>query len=390
MMLAEPIGLLFPRRLPVGRHGGALAQFEPYELQARVFASIIKESGRDAFDEIIVGNVRNSVGNIARVAALEAGIPVDVPAMTVDRQCASGLEALVLAAAKINASLADRILVGGVESASRCPWFMEKTSRAYAYAEPRPYPIRLATPEVGDPPMGETAEILADEYNISRDAMDKFAAESHRRATRAHEERVFASEVVSVERLNRHGQPDLLTMDETVRPETTARKLAMLPPVFRPDGRVTAGNSSPLSDGAAACLAMSRRALDRDGLPPAAWLTGAAVVALEPARMGLGPALAIPKLLEAAGLTMADIDLFEINEAFAAQILAVNRELQIPLDRLNVRGGAIALGHPLGASGMRLVVTLLNLLRQRQIRRGIVSLCIGGGQGMAALIETNI
>ncbi|MDY7108435.1 MAG: thiolase family protein [Planctomycetota bacterium] len=390
MMLPEPVGLLHPYRLPVGRHGGVLARFEPYKLQAHVFNSIAEQAGHDAFDEVIVGNVRNSIGNIARVAALEAGLPADVPAMTVDRQCASGLEALVLAAAKLNARLADRVLVGGVESASRCPWFIEKTPRAYAYAEPKPYPIRLATPEIGDPPMGETAEILADEFNIDRESMDRFAAESNRRAAAAHEDGSFAEEIVPVQIPQRSGESIALTMDETIRAETTLEALAKLPPVFRPHGRVTAGNSSPLSDGAAACVAMSRRALEQAGAMPLAWLTGASVVALEPARMGLGPALAIPKLLDTAQLTADDIDLFEINEAFAAQILAVNQQLQIPPDKLNAHGGAIALGHPLGASGMRLVVTMIHLLRRRQARRGIVSLCIGGGQGMAALIETNI
>lgn len=390
MMLREPVGIVHPRRLPVGRHGGILAGFEAYELLGRLFRSIVEGSQQDSFDDVIVGSVRNSIGNVARVASLEAGLSVDLPAMTVDRQCASGLEALVLAAAKIDASLAERVLVGGVESASRCPWFMEKTTRSYAYAEPRPYPIRLATPEVGDPPMGETAEILADEFMITREEMDAFAAESHRRAAEATERGAFAGEIVPVTIPQRKGAPLSVTTDETIRPETSAAGLAKLPPVFRKDGRVTAGNSSPLSDGAAGAVVMSKRALDEANLAPDAWLTGVSVVGLEPSRMGMGPALAIPKLLEEAGLMNGEIDLFEINEAFAAQILAVNRELRIPSGALNVNGGAIALGHPLGASGMRLVVTMIHLLRQWELRRGIVSLCIGGGQGIAALIEASI
>lgn len=389
MMLREPVGIVHPRRLAVGRLAGALADFEAYQLLGHLFRALIRETGRRSFDDVVVGNVRNSIGNVARVAALDAGLDVRVPAMTVDRQCASGLEALALAAAKINAGLAESVLVGGVESASRCPWFMEKTPRPYSYAEPRPYPIRLSTPEVGDPPMGETAEILADEYDVTREEMDAFAAESHRRAAAAAESGAFSDEIVPVEIPRRKGPPLEHTTDETVRGETSVEALAKLPPAFRKDGRVTAGSSSPITDGAAACLALSRSALGEAGIVPDAWLTGVSVTGLDPSRMGLGPVYAIRRLLDAAGLEQEDIDLFEINEAFAAQILAVNRELGIPPDRLNVRGGAIALGHPLGASGLRLVVTITHLLKARGLRRGIVSLCVGGGQGVAALIETS-
>ncbi len=387
MMLSEPVALFNPRRIAVGKLAGSLAGFEAYQLLGHVFRAVAKETGNERFDDVIAGNVRNSIGNVARVAALEAGIPVDVPAVTVDRQCASGLEALILGAAKINAGLADSVLVGGVESASRCPWFMEKAPRAYSYAEPRPYPIRLSTPEVGDPPMGETAEILADELEVAREEMDAFAAESHRRAAEATEAGAFTAEVVALPIPQRKGPPIEHVIDETIRGDTDVASLSKLRPVFRKDGRVTAGNSSPLTDGAAACVALSKEATGDAGHEPDAWLTGVATVGLEPRRMGMGPALAIPKLLDAAGLTPDDVDLFEINEAFAAQILAVNRELRIPEDKLNVLGGAIALGHPLGASGLRLVVTLTHLLKARDLRRGVVSLCVGGGQGVAALIE---
>jgi len=390
MMLREPVAIVHPRRLAVGKLAGALAGFEAYELLGSLFRAVISETGRDSFDDVIVGNVRNSIGNVGRVAALDAGIPVDVPAMTVDRQCASGLEALVLAASKINASLADSVLVGGVESASRCPWFMEKTPRAYSYAEPRPYPIRLSTPEIGDPPMGETAEILAGEFEIPREEMDQFAAESHRRAAEATESGAFADEIAPLAIPQRKGDPLQHVIDETVRAGTNAGSLAKLPPVFRKDGRVTAGNSSPLTDGAAACVALSKEAVEEAGIEPDAWITGVSVVALDPSRMGLGPVSAIRKLLDASKLRAEEIDLYEINEAFAAQILAVNRELAIPSDKLNAHGGAIALGHPLGASGLRLVVTLTHLLKRRGLRRGIVSLCVGGGQGLAALIERSV
>ncbi len=361
-----------------------LADWEPHELLGAVLANV---AGRvlSAPDEVIVGSVRNAIGNVGRVAALQAGIPVAVPASTVDRQCASSLDALMIAAAKIGAGLASRVLVGGVESASRCPWFMEKTSRPYAYAEPRPYPIRLSTDGIGDPSMGETAEILADEFDIQRDEMDAFALESHARADRATQEGMFRQEVLSMP--PRGKQSGQVATDEAIRPDTSLLQLAKLPPVFRKGGRVTAGNSSPFTDGAAACAVAALNVLEADGVQPDAVLRGINVVALEPRRMGMGPALAIPRLLDACGLKASDIDLFEINEAFAGQVLAVNRELKLPTDVLNVHGGAIALGHPFGATGIRLVTTLVHALKQRGGRRGVASLCIGGGQGMAALIE---
>ncbi len=387
MKFREAVGIAAPIRTPMGRLAGALAPVEPFQLLAHVLRAASERTGSHRPDEVIAGNVRNSIGNIARVAALEAGLGVDVPAVTVDRQCASSLEALVSAAARIQAGMAERILVGGVESASRCPWLFEKTARPYAYFEPRPYPIHLAPESVGDPSMGETAEILSDEFGIEREAMDRFAVESHRRAAAAYDRGDFADEVVPVPVPGRKGAANQVDRDETVRPDTSFEALAGLPPAFRRDGRVTAGNSSPLSDGASACWAASPRALEADGIAPAAWLTGAVTVALEPRRMGMGPALAVPRLLREHGLTDDDIDLYEINEAFAAQVLAVNRELHIPPGKLNVNGGAVALGHPFGATGVRLVATLVHALRRRGLRRGVASLCIGGGQGMAVLLE---
>jgi acetyl-CoA C-acetyltransferase len=366
-----------------------MATLEPHQILGPLFTRI-REERQTEIEDVIVGSVRNSLGNVGRVAALEAGVPVDVPAMTVDRQCASSLEALATASAKINAGLVDRVLVGGVESASRCPWFMEKTPAAYAYFEPRPYTIRLATEEIGDPPMGETAEILADEFAITREEMDRLSLTSHERAAAADGRGDFSEEIVPLPVPRRKGPPLPFERDETIRGDSSLEALGRLRPVFRKDGRVTAGNASPLSDGAAACLAVSRGEAERSGWTVAGWATGFATVALEPSRMGMGPALAIPRLLEEQGLGANDIDLFEINEAFAAQILAVNRVLEIPAERLNVNGGAIALGHPLGATGLRLVVTLAHTLRRRGLRRGIASLCVGGGQGMAALVETGL
>ena len=261
---------------------------------------------------------------------------------------------------------------------------MEKTSRGYAYGEPKPFRIQMSTDEVGDPSMGETAEILADEFKITREQMDEFSNTSHSRAAKATREGKFNNELMP---LPPRGKQAEFAADETIREETSLEKLGKLPPVFRDSGRVTAGNSSPLSDGASACLVASLDDFEKSGRKPEAILHGINVVALDPKRMGMGPALAIPQLIDAHGLKPTDIDLFEINEAFAAQVLAVNHELKLPTDVLNIHGGAIALGHPFGATGIRLVATLVNALRQQGGKRGVASLCIGGGQGMAALIE---
>ena len=374
MKLKTPIGIAAPRRTPMGRLGGMLAHLEAYELLGVALKAVAAHAPA-GLDEVLVGSVRNSLGNIARVGALQAGLPVTLPAATVDRQCASSLESLRIAAAHIGSGFAECVLVGGVESASRCPWFLQKTPRPYHYFEPRPFPIRLSTEEVGDPSMGETAEILADEFNITREQMDALALQSQQRAAQAN----FAPELCPVPGVD-------ATRDESIR-ESAADELARLKPVFRKDGRVTAGNSSPLSDGASACVAARLEAFEKAGQPPDAILRAINVVALEPRRMGLGPALAIPALLDCCGLNVSDVDLFEINEAFAAQVLACNTILKLPLDVLNVNGGAIALGHPFGATGVRLVATLVNALKQRGGKRGIASLCIGGGQGMAALID---
>lgn len=385
MMLKKPVAIIDFCRSPFGRLGGALSGYEAHELLAHVFRHVT-DTLHDRLDEVIVGSVRDGIGNIARVAALAAHLPVDLPAMTLDRQCASSLEALATAAAKINAGLANWILLGGVDSASRCPWLMEKTARPYDYFEPRPFKIRLATEETGDPPMGETAEILAEMYDISREEMDGFALESHRRAVAAKKRDFFAGEIVVPPPIGKRDTVSI-AFDESVREDTSLERLSKLRPAFRRDGRVTAGNSSPLSDGAAAALVCSQEVCSSTVGVPSAWLKGMATVALKPIHMGMGPALAIPKLLDACGLQIADIDLFEINEAFAGQVLAVNRELKIPSEKLNVNGGAVAIGHPFGATGLRLVMTLINALRERNANRGVVSLCIGGGQGMAILVD---
>lgn len=377
--------IIRPKRTAIGKMAGQFAGIEAFDLQARAFHAVLGGL-TPRLDETIVGNVTNSYGNIARIAATAAGIPANVPAYTIDRQCASSMEAAGVALAKITAGMGERFLIGGVESASQAPWLYKKTARPYNMTPPEPVPLRFAC-GMEDPPMGETAEILADEFSITREAMDEFAAMSHQRAAKAHGEGLLAEEVVAVSVPQRKGDPLEIAVDETVRPETTPEILARLRPVFRKEGRVTAGNSSPLNDGACAALVCSEAACDSDGVTPDAWLRDVVSVALEPRRMGMGPALAIPALLERNGLKQSDINLFEINEAFAAQILAVNSQLQIPLDVLNIHGGAIAIGHPLGCSGLRIIGTLVNAMKRTNAKRGVAALCVGGGQGMAALVE---
>lgn len=385
MKLKTPVGIVAPTRSASGKLAGTLAAWEPHELLAALFKHVT-ERANARVDEVLAGSVRCGIGNVARVAALQAGIDEAVPATTVDRQCASSLEALRIAAAQISSGMASRVLVGGVESASRGPWLLEKTARPFAYAEPKPLRIRMSIDDAGDN-MGETAEILADEFNVTREQMDGFALASHTRAAKATQEGLFGGEIVPLP--PRGKQKEAFAEDETIRADTTLPKLAKLPPAFRKDGRVSAGNSSPFTDGASACYVASLDALEKDGLKPDAVLRAINVVALEPRRMGMGPALAIPALLEECGLNASDVDLFEINEAFAAQVLAVNAELKLPADVLNVNGGAIALGHPFGATGIRLIATLTSALKQQGAKRGVASLCIGGGQGMAVLIEVN-
>ncbi len=389
MKIDPPLALVGLKRTYIGKLGGGLAGVTPHLLLAECFKATVTPLNDvkvplGDIDDVVAGNVRNSIGNIARVAALEAGLPDSVPAVTVDRQCASGMEALAVGACKVAAGAARIVLAGGVESASRAPWLFEKTRRPYAYMEPLPHEIQMASRASGNLPMGETAERLAEAFELGREALDAFAAASHRKAARAEGEGAFDDETCA---------EALLDRDECVRPDTTAESLAALRPVFRKTGVLTAGNSSPLNDGAAAGLIMRTETAERLGLAPDAVLTGIDTVGLDPNRMGLGPALSLPRLTTALGLTVDAVDLFEINEAFSAQMLATLAHLEaqsgivIPAEKLNVNGGAIALGHPLGATGLRLLVTLVHALKRRGLKTGIASLCVGGGQGMSAAVE---
>ncbi|HZB49573.1 MAG TPA: acetyl-CoA C-acyltransferase [Mycobacteriales bacterium] len=383
-------------RTPQGRYGGALAGVRPDDLAALVVGEVVARAGlpADAVDEVVLG-AANQAGednrNVARMAALLAGLPETTPGYTVNRLCASGLTAIASAAQAVRAGEADVVIAGGVESMTRAPWVLAKPGTPWA----RPGEVvdsslgwRFTNPTfaAADPPvtlsMGETAEEVAALDGISRADSDAFALRSHQRAVAAAEAGRFGPELVPV--ATRDGA---VTADEGPRPSTTLEKLAALKPAFRAGGIVTAGSSSPLSDGAAAVVVASAEAVRRHGLTPRARVVGSASAGVPPRLMGLGPVPATEKLLARTGLALADVDAVELNEAFAAQSLAVIRRLKLDEDRVNADGGAIALGHPLGCSGARLVVTLLGRLEREGGRRGLATLCVGVGQGVSLLVE---
>jgi acetyl-CoA acyltransferase len=368
-------------RTPVGRAlKGSLVNVRPEDLGALVVKeAVARAHGLDPADveDVILGCAMpegEQGNNVARQIALMAGLPDSVPAVTVNRFCSSGLQTIAQAAERIMAGGADVIVAGGVESMTRVPMGGWK---------PSPHPGLLDEwPEVYLP-MGLTAEEVAKQYGVTREEQDQFACESQRRASEAIEHKRFDNEIVAVD-LPGGGQ---LTQDELPRPDTTLEGLAKLRPVFSATGTVTAGSASPLSDGAAAVVVMSREKADELGLKPMAIYRGFQVAGVAPEVMGIGPIAAIPKLLKKAGLKMDDIDRIELNEAFASQAVAVIRECGMDPEKVNVNGGAIALGHPLGATGAKLTATLLNELERCNGRYGIVTMCVGGGMGAAGLFE---
>ncbi|MES1210603.1 MAG: acetyl-CoA C-acyltransferase [Pseudomonadota bacterium] len=390
-------------RTPVGRHGGALAGVRPDDLAAGVIAELVRRAGAEgaAIDDVILG-CANQAGednrNVARMSALLAGLPVTVPGETVNRLCGSGLAAVVNAARAIGVGDAELIVAGGVESMSRAPLAMAKATEGWARGNVTAYDTtlgwRFVNPRMeamhGTHPLGETAELVAELYEIEREAQDAFALESQRRWAAAHAAGRFAAELVPVELPTRKGPPRRVEVDEHPRPDVTAEQLAALAPVFRKTGgTVTAGNSSGINDGAAALLVASEDGLRRlpAGTSPLARIVSSAVAGVEPKHMGLGPIPATHRALTRAGLDVQALEIVELNEAFAAQALACGRELDLDPARVNVNGGAIAIGHPLGASGARLVTTLAHELGRRQGRFGLATMCIGVGQGIALVIE---
>jgi 3-oxoadipyl-CoA thiolase len=388
-------------RTPIGRHGGALAEVRPDDLAAVAIKAVCERTRVDpaAIDDVILG-CANQAGednrNVARMAALLAGLPVTVPGATVNRLCGSGLQAVIDGARAIAAGEADLVLAGGVESMSRAPLVMAKASEPFARGDVTVHDSTLGWRFVNPrmqalhhtDPLGETAEKVAAKYGVTRANQDAFALRSQQRWAEAQAAGRFAAELVPVEVPTRKGPPRRVEVDEHPRPQTTLADLAALRPAFRKDGTVTAGNASGINDGAAALLLASAEGLRRLGGPtPLARIAGAAVAGVEPALMGTGPIPATRKLLARLGLSAADLDLAEINEAFAAQALPCVSELGLDPERVNVNGGAIALGHPLGASGARILTTLVHELARRGGRRGLATMCIGVGQGISLLVE---
>ena len=387
-------------RTPIGRYAGQLAGVRPDDLAGRVIGAAVERNGIDpaAVDEVYMG-CTNQAGednrNVARMGLLLAGLPVEVPGVTVNRLCASGLEAVIQGARQVRLGEADIALAGGVESMSRAPLVMLKPERGFPRGNPELADTtigwRFVNPRMaelhGTDSMGETAENVAERYAVSREDQDAFALESHRRALAADEAGRFDDELVTVDVPQPKGDPLTVHADEGPRRDSTLERLAALRPVFRAGGSVTAGNSSQINDGAA-CLVITTAeraaALNRE---PLARIVSSAAAGVDPSYMGVGPVPAVRSALASAGLSVADIDLVELNEAFAAQVLASMRELGFEHERLNVNGGAIALGHPLGCSGARLIGTLAHELRRRGGRYGVATMCIGVGQGMAAVIE---
>ncbi|WP_146822840.1 thiolase family protein [Alicyclobacillus suci] len=388
-------------RTPFGKYGGALSRVRPDDLAATVIRSLVARNpllNPSDIEDVIFG-CANQAGednrNIARMALLLAGLPETVGGVTVNRLCASGLEAVNQAAAAIRMGVGKAYIAGGVESMSRAPLVMLKAEQPFQRGNPEVADTtigwRFVNPKLAAlyPPvsMGETAENVAEQYQISREDQDEFALISQRRAANAWDSGIFAREVIPVEVPFGRGQTEIVARDEHIRPNVTMESLAKLKPVFRPGGTVTPGNSSGINDGAAALLLMDKDYAESLGLQPLARIVSFAVAGVNPDVMGLGPIYATRKLLNRVGISIHDVDVVEINEAFAAQSLACIRELGIDTDKVNVHGGAIAYGHPLGASGARLVGTLTYELIRRQGRYGLASLCIGVGQGLATLVE---
>jgi len=389
-------------RTPIGRYAGGLSSVRPDDLAAHVIRALAERSpGLDAaaVEDVIFG-CANQAGednrNVARMGALLSGLPIEVPGTTINRLCGSGMDAVGTAARAIKAGEADLMIAGGVESMSRAPFVMGKADSAFSRAariEDTTIGWRFVNPRMkalhGTDSMPETAENVAEEFNISRARQDAFALESQRRAGVAWAEGRFADEIVPFPVPQRKGEPKLFDRDEHMRPDTKLEDLVRLKGVVKPDGTVTAGNASGVNDGAAALLIASARAVETYGLTPRARILGMATAGVPPRIMGMGPAPATRKVLAKVGLTLADMDVIELNEAFAAQGLAVLADLGLPDDaaHVNPNGGAIALGHPLGMSGARLVGTAMYQLARTKGRYALCTMCIGVGQGIAAVIE---
>ncbi len=399
----EDAVILSAVRTPIGRYAGVLKDIRPDDLGALVLAEALKRAGivgEDVEDvEDVVMGCANQAGednrNVARMSLLLAGLPTSVAGQTVNRLCGSGLQAINTAAHAIQAGEGAVYLAGGVESMTRAPYVLGKSAAPFARGEMKLEDTtlgwRFINPRLAEMhhpySMGETAENVAEKYHVSREDQDAFAAESHRRAIAAIDAGRFRDEILPVEVPAGKGKTETITTDEQPRRDTSVEKMAALRPVFRAGGSVTAGNASSINDGAAALALSSRGWAEAHNIRPLARIVSCGVAGVDPAYMGLGPIPASRKALQRAGLSVADLDLVELNEAFASQSLQCIRELELDTTKVNVNGGAIALGHPLGCSGARLMTTLLYELERRNGRYGLATMCIGVGQGIATIIE---
>ena len=381
-------------RTALGTFGGSLAGIPASTLGATVIKALLERSGLqpDQIDEVIMGQVLQAgVGqNPARQASIEAGLPDSTPAMTINKVCGSGLKAVHLAAQAIMCGDADIMIAGGQENMSASPHILPNSRNGQKMGNWQMVDTMIQDGlwcAFNDIHMGITAENIADKYNISREEQDVFAAGSQQKTEAAQNEGLFAEEIVPVEVPQRRGDPVIFDRDEFPRPGTTSEGLGKLRPAFRKEGTVTAGNASGINDGAAAVVVMSAAKAKELGLTPMATIRSFSSAGVDPAIMGTGPIPATTKALEKAGWNINDLDLVESNEAFAAQAISVNKELGWDLDKVNVSGGAISIGHPIGASGARILVTLLHGMKRRDAKKGLATLCIGGGQGVAMAIE---
>ena len=393
MPTTPSVAIVSAVRTAVGKAGrGSLKNTRPDELAAAALRGAVErlpEFDLDAIDDVIIGCATHEGPqsyNVARIASLRAGFPVSVPAITINRFCASGLETIAMGAEQILSGRTEVVIAGGVESMSQVPFG----------ANLSPNPMLIAHAPDTYLSMGLTAENLARKYNISRTAQDAYAYESHRKAIAAMDAGKFRKEIVPLEvretHLNSESEPEILSTvfdtDEGPRRDTSTEALASLKPVFHVEGTVTAGNASQMSDGAAAVVLMSEARAKAAGYEPLAYFVGYATAGVSPEIMGIGPVPAIPKALAAAGLTLADIDVIELNEAFAVQALAVLQEARLPSKKVNVNGGAVALGHPLGCTGAKLTVGLINEMHRQDHQYGMVTMCVGGGMGAAGIFQT--
>jgi acetyl-CoA C-acetyltransferase len=390
---SDPV-VLSACRTPIGAFGGSLKDLSAVELGAAVLREAIGRAQIAPADvgDVVLGCVLQAGAgmNVARQAALKAGVPIEVPAETVNRVCGSGLQAVVHAVEALRSGYVDIVLAGGTESMSNAPYLLKGARWGYRMGNAEATDMLVAeglTCAINPIHMGITAETVAARYGISRADQDGFAAESQRRAARAAADGSFRAEIVPIDVPQRKGGPVRFEADEYVRPGTTVEKLAALKPAFAKDGTVTAGNASGINDGASAVVVTTRDRAARIGTAPLARILAYATSGVDPAVMGMGPVPAVRMVLTRAKLRAGEIDLFELNEAFAAQSLAVIRELALDPAKVNVNGGAIALGHPIGASGARVLTTLIHALRVRRLRYGVASLCIGGGMGIAMAVE---